>query len=145
MNSEGETILKKLWQIQLSDTDNRHLRYWYSSLILITGISDTDTALLNLKKTTPVKGATKSYFVHYTLVVIILFIIRVCNFYVFFWETTFSVFHLVLCLFCILNFEYFYILNTYLVSVLKVHWCRFENFPICLCSYKNTILKISYC
>ena len=27
---------------------------------------------------------------------------------------------------------------------LKVHQCRFDNFPICWCSYKNTILKTSY-
>ena len=27
---------------------------------------------------------------------------------------------------------------------LKVHWCRFENLSICLCSYKNTILKVSH-
>ena len=25
---------------------------------------------------------------------------------------------------------------------LKVHKCRFENFPICLCSRKNNTLKI---
>ena len=27
---------------------------------------------------------------------------------------------------------------------LKVHYCRVENLPICLCSYKNNTLKISY-
>ena len=27
---------------------------------------------------------------------------------------------------------------------LKVHWCRFENLPLCSCSYKDTILKISH-
>ena len=25
----------------------------------------------------------------------------------------------------------------------KVHWCRFENLPICSCLYKNNTLKIS--
>ena len=29
-------------------------------------------------------------------------------------------------------------------SHLKVHYCRFENLPTCLCSYKNNTLKISY-
>ena len=28
--------------------------------------------------------------------------------------------------------------------LLKVHSCRFENLPICLCSYKNNNLKISH-
>ena len=51
------------------------------------------------------KGATKSYFTHYMLVIIILFNNWVCNFYQFFCETTLSVFHLVLCLFCIFNFD----------------------------------------
>ena len=27
---------------------------------------------------------------------------------------------------------------------LKVHSCRFENLPLCLCSYKNNTLKISH-
>ena len=27
---------------------------------------------------------------------------------------------------------------------LKVHLCRFENLPTCLCSYKNNTLKISH-
>ena len=27
---------------------------------------------------------------------------------------------------------------------LKVHWCRFENLSICLCSYKNTLLKVTH-
>ena len=27
---------------------------------------------------------------------------------------------------------------------LKVHWCTFENLPVCSCAYKNNSLKISH-
>ena len=33
---------------------------------------------------------------------------------------------------------------TILNFLLKVHSCRFENLPICLCSYKNNNLNISH-
>ena len=29
-------------------------------------------------------------------------------------------------------------------DVLKVHQCRFENLPVCSCSYKTNILKVSH-
>ena len=32
----------------------------------------------------------------------------------------------------------------YLFMILKVHKCRFENFTLCLGSYKNNTLKISH-
>ena len=31
-----------------------------------------------------------------------------------------------------------------IVIILKVHWCRFENFPVCSYSHKKTTLKISH-
>ena len=40
----------------------------------------------------------------------------------------------------------FYVLFKHIVwddNALKVHQCRFENLPICLCLYENNTLQIS--
>ena len=36
------------------------------------------------------------------------------------------------------------VLHRCLSRILKVHYCKFENLSICLCSYKNNILKTSH-
>ena len=38
----------------------------------------------------------------------------------------------------------FYMITTSVMKELKVRYCKLENFSICLCSYKNNILKIPY-
>ena len=42
------------------------------------------------------------------------------------------------------QFEIIILIVFSLLSSIKVHPWKFENLPICLCSYKNTNLKISH-